>query len=362
LGHFGSPLGVIFIDFSLVFIRFREQSRFLKKKMFESRLGSILGRFGVDLGAQKGANMAPKTEQKTNKNILIFYHDFWSILIELCDFGRPENRAKPHDASAPRPGAISTSYYYPKGAECNFKSTKVAFRHLSRGKRKAPNEFDKANPWPTAANELDKTSPWPTATKQFNKASPKTAHDHPKTAHERPKSDPRPPKSDPRPPKSDPRPPQDRPRATQDRPRATQDRPRATQERPRATQDRPRATQDRPKTAQERPKTAPRRPKNDQDRPKNEHIDFHWFFIGFSIILNENEAQARPETWAAEKRKAPFEFADESPWTIAANEFDKASPWPIAAIKFQPHAPQATQTARTARNKPSRARNRSSRK
>ena len=35
--------------------------------------------------------------------------------------------------------------------------------NLSSWKRKAPLEFAKASPWPTAPNEFDKASPWPTA-------------------------------------------------------------------------------------------------------------------------------------------------------------------------------------------------------
>ena len=57
LGHFGSPLGVIFIDFSLVFKNFRENSRFSKNIVSRAVLSPtwiILGRFWPPKRLQDG--------------------------------------------------------------------------------------------------------------------------------------------------------------------------------------------------------------------------------------------------------------------------------------------------------------------
>ena len=45
---------------------------FFEKLILETDLEPILGRFWVDLGAKKGANMAPKTDKKWSKNMLNF--------------------------------------------------------------------------------------------------------------------------------------------------------------------------------------------------------------------------------------------------------------------------------------------------
>ena len=68
LGRFGSPLGVIFIDFSLVFKAFRENSRFSKKIVSRAVLSPtwpILGRFWPPKSLQNGPQERSKTIKKS---------------------------------------------------------------------------------------------------------------------------------------------------------------------------------------------------------------------------------------------------------------------------------------------------------
>ena len=68
LGRFGSPLGVIFIDFSLVFKAFRENSRFSKNSVSRAVLSPtwpILGRFWPPKSSLFRTQKRPKTDQKT---------------------------------------------------------------------------------------------------------------------------------------------------------------------------------------------------------------------------------------------------------------------------------------------------------
>ena len=68
LGHFGSPLGVIFIDFSLVFKAFRENSRFSKNSVSRPVLSPtwpILGRFWPPKRLQDGPQERTKTIKKS---------------------------------------------------------------------------------------------------------------------------------------------------------------------------------------------------------------------------------------------------------------------------------------------------------
>jgi hypothetical protein len=68
LGHFGSPLGVIFIDFSLVFKAFRENSRFSKNIVSRAVLSPtwlILGRFWPPKRLQDELQKRPKTIKKS---------------------------------------------------------------------------------------------------------------------------------------------------------------------------------------------------------------------------------------------------------------------------------------------------------
>ena len=67
LGHFRSPLGVKNIDFSLVFIRFREKSRFSKNIASIAILDRTWLDFGASggrLGLIFGGMLAPKIDQK----------------------------------------------------------------------------------------------------------------------------------------------------------------------------------------------------------------------------------------------------------------------------------------------------------
>ena len=64
LGRFGSPLGVIFIDFSLVFKAFPENPRFSKNSVSRAVLSPtwpILGRFWPPKRLQDGSQNGPKT-------------------------------------------------------------------------------------------------------------------------------------------------------------------------------------------------------------------------------------------------------------------------------------------------------------
>ena len=68
LGRFGSPLGVIFIDFSLVFKAFRENSRFSKNSVSRPVLSPtwpILGRFWPPKCVQNGSQNGSKTIKKS---------------------------------------------------------------------------------------------------------------------------------------------------------------------------------------------------------------------------------------------------------------------------------------------------------
>ena len=68
LGRFGSPLGVIFIDFSLVFKAFREKSIFSKNIVSRAVLSPtwpILGRFWPPKCLQNGSQNGSKTIKKT---------------------------------------------------------------------------------------------------------------------------------------------------------------------------------------------------------------------------------------------------------------------------------------------------------
>ena len=67
LGHFGSPLGVIFVDFALVFKGFRENSRFSKKYRFKSRLEPNLAHLGSILASQKAPRWVPKATKNDQK-------------------------------------------------------------------------------------------------------------------------------------------------------------------------------------------------------------------------------------------------------------------------------------------------------
>ena len=67
LGRFGSPLGVIFIDFSLVFKAFPENSRFSKNSVSRAVLSPtwpILGRFWPPKRLQDAPQERPKTIKK----------------------------------------------------------------------------------------------------------------------------------------------------------------------------------------------------------------------------------------------------------------------------------------------------------
>ena len=71
LGRFVTALGVICIDFSLVFKAFRETRFFQKISLHEpswTDLEPILDQFG----AQNGSKMGPKTEPKTIKKHINF--------------------------------------------------------------------------------------------------------------------------------------------------------------------------------------------------------------------------------------------------------------------------------------------------
>ena len=68
LGHFGSPLGVIFIDFSFVFKAFRENSRFSKNIVSRAVLSPtwpILGRFWPPKSLQDRPQKRSKTIKKS---------------------------------------------------------------------------------------------------------------------------------------------------------------------------------------------------------------------------------------------------------------------------------------------------------
>ena len=70
LGHFGSPLGVIFIDFLLVFKAFRENSRFSKNSVSRAVLSPtwpILGRFWPPKRLQDAPQERPKTIKKNDQ-------------------------------------------------------------------------------------------------------------------------------------------------------------------------------------------------------------------------------------------------------------------------------------------------------
>ena len=67
LGHFGSPLGVMFIDFSLVFKAFRENSRFSKNvasRAVLDRTWPDLGRFWLPKWLQNGSQNGAKNDKK----------------------------------------------------------------------------------------------------------------------------------------------------------------------------------------------------------------------------------------------------------------------------------------------------------
>ena len=83
LGDFGSPLGVIFIDFSLVFVRFREHSRCSKNIVSRPVLSptwAILDRFWPPKRLQDGSQNGSKTMKTSWWILIIFEIDFWSIL------------------------------------------------------------------------------------------------------------------------------------------------------------------------------------------------------------------------------------------------------------------------------------------
>ena len=80
LGHFRSPLGVIFVDFSLVFKAFRENSLF-SKKSFQEPSWTELGSICVDFCLPNGSKMAPKTDQKSIKKHVDFLSFFLSIFV-----------------------------------------------------------------------------------------------------------------------------------------------------------------------------------------------------------------------------------------------------------------------------------------
>ena len=68
LGHFVTALGVIFIDFSLVFVGFRENSRFSKNSVSRVVLSPtwpILGRFWPPQSLQDGSQKRSKTIKNT---------------------------------------------------------------------------------------------------------------------------------------------------------------------------------------------------------------------------------------------------------------------------------------------------------
>ena len=67
LDHFGSPLGVIFVDFALVFKGFHENSRFSKNIVSRAVLSPtwpILGRFWPPKRLQDAPQERPKTIKK----------------------------------------------------------------------------------------------------------------------------------------------------------------------------------------------------------------------------------------------------------------------------------------------------------
>ena len=122
LGHFRSPLGVIFVDLSLVFKAFRENSLFSKNIVSRAVLGPTwhdLGRFWLPFwhpfGTQDGQKTMLKNIKKKKR--------------KKSENGR--GACQKSTRSFPAPTQPSTSYYYPKGNERNFKTTKVAFRHLA---------------------------------------------------------------------------------------------------------------------------------------------------------------------------------------------------------------------------------------
>ena len=81
LGHFRSPLGVKNIDFSLVFVGFREKSRFSKNSVSRAVLSPtwpILGRFWPPKRLQDGSQKRPKTKEKTCWFFITFLIDFWA--------------------------------------------------------------------------------------------------------------------------------------------------------------------------------------------------------------------------------------------------------------------------------------------
>ena len=77
LGHFASPLGVIFIDFLLFFKSFSWKVTFFNKYRFKSRLEPNLAHLGSILASQKAPRWVPKATKNDQKNMLNFYHFFF---------------------------------------------------------------------------------------------------------------------------------------------------------------------------------------------------------------------------------------------------------------------------------------------
>ena len=107
LGRFVTALGVIFIDFSLDFKDFREDSLFSKNTVSRAVLSPtwpILGRFWPPKRLQDGAQKRPKTIQQKKMNFDHFLHRF---LIEKTP-KMPQNPAPSFGARAvpPKPPSL----------------------------------------------------------------------------------------------------------------------------------------------------------------------------------------------------------------------------------------------------------------